>query len=217
MYLPAAFAEPDVAVLHRCIREHPLGALVTLTRDGIDANHIPFLVNADPAPFGTLHGHVARANAVWRDYLHDVRSLVIFQGPNIYVSPSWYPTKEETGKVVPTWNYVVVHARGHLRVIEDPAWIARHVGALTDEHEKGRRPRWHTTDAPADYFTAMTRAIVGIEVVIDELVGKWKMSQNRPAADRAGVIEGLARDGTTSSEATSIVMRSIQQRKDDPR
>jgi transcriptional regulator len=216
MYTPTAFAEPDVAVLHQCVRAHPLGALVTLTPDGIEANHIPFLVSADPPPFGTLRGHVARANPVWRDSVRDARCLVIFQGPNSYVSPTWYPTKEETGKVVPTWNYVVVHARGRMRVIEDPAWIATHVAALTEAHEEGRTPRWHTTDAPADFIAAMTRAIVGIEIQIEELAGKWKVSQNRPAADRAGVIEGLEREGTASGDAISMTMRSVEQRKNEP-
>ena len=164
--------------------------------------------------FGTLRAHVARGNPVWRDYVQDAQCLVIFQGPNSYVSPSWYPTKEETGKVVPTWNYVVVHARGHMRVIDDPTWIERHVATLTDTHEEGRTPRWHITDAPADFIAALTRAIVGIEIQIEQLVGKWKVSQNRPAVDRAGVIEGLEREQTASDDTVVITMRSLEKRKD---
>lgn len=216
MYTPAAFAEPDVAVLHECIRTHPLGALVTLMGDSIEANHIPFLVSPDPSPFGTLRGHVARANPVWRDSVRDTPVLVIFHGPNSYISPSWYQTKEDTGKVVPTWNYVAVHARGYLKVIDDSAWIEAHVTALTDMHEEGRTPQWRTTDAPADFIAALTRAVVGIEIQIDQLVGKWKLSQNRPAADRTGVIEGLLREGTASGQAMALAMRAVQRRADGP-
>src|SRR5262245_28447641 len=123
MYLPNNFKEDRVDVVHRLIREHPLGALVTLTSQGLEANHIPFLVDPDPVPFGTLRGHVARANPVWREFSGAVEALVIFQGAQTYVSPSWYPTKRETGKVVPTWNYLVAHAYGRLRPIEDTAWL----------------------------------------------------------------------------------------------
>jgi transcriptional regulator len=214
MYLPTAFAETDVTVLHQCIRAHPLGALVTLTADGLEANHIPFLVDAEPAPFGTLRAHVARGNRVWRDSVPDVRALVIFQGANSYVSPSWYPSKEQTGKAVPTWNYVVVHARGYLKVIDDPAWIAAHVTALTDAHEAGRTPPWHVTDAPEDFFAALTRGIVGIEIQIEQLVGKSKLSQNRSAEDLAGVIAGLEREGTPSADAVVAEMRRFPATED---
>lgn len=216
MYLAPAFAETDVGVLHRCIRAHPLGALVTLTLDGIEGNHIPFLVYPEPAPFGTLRAHVARGNRVWRDSVQDVRCLVIFQGPNSYVSPSWYPTKEQTGKVVPTWNYVVVHAHGYLKVVDDPAWVAAHVAALTDAHEERRTPRWHVTDAPADFFAALTRGIVGIEIQIEQLVGKWKLSQNRSAEDRAGVVAGLEHEGTPTAVAVLAEMQTAVAKRDEP-
>jgi len=217
MYLPSAFAETDVSVLHQCIRAHPLGALVTLTADGIEANHIPFLVYPEPSPFGTLRAHVARGNRVWRDSVQDVRCLVIFQGPNSYVSPSWYPSKEQTSKVVPTWNYVVVHAHGHLKAVDDPAWVAAHVAALTDAHEEGRTPRWHVTDAPPDFVAAQTRGIVGIEIQIDQLVGKRKLNQNRSAEDRAGVIAGLAREGTPSADAVLAEVQAAIAKSDKPR
>ena len=139
MYLPKHFEETRVEVLHELIHAHPLGALVTLMPGGLDANHIPFEVDPDPAPFGTLRGHVARANPVWRDASDDVEALVIFQGPGTYISPAWYATKKETAKVVPTWNYVVVHAHGPLRVIDDREWLRAFVEKLTNRHESGRR------------------------------------------------------------------------------
>jgi transcriptional regulator len=195
MYLPRHFDESRVDVLHGLIHAHPLGALVTLTAGGLDANHIPFEVDPEPAPFGTLRGHVARANPVWRDLTPDVEALVIFQGPDIYVSPAWYPTKQETGKVVPTWNYAVVHAHGRPRFIDDREWLRVFVTALTNRHESGRPDPWQVTDAPADYVESMLGAIVGLEIPITRLVGKWKMSQNRPAQDRGGVVDGLRREG----------------------
>jgi transcriptional regulator len=191
MYLPAHFQESRTEVLHQLIHDHPLGALVTLGADGLTANHIPFEVDPQPSPFGTLHGHVARANPVWRDFSRDVEALVVFQGPAAYVSPSWYPTKQETGKVVPSYNYVVVHTRGTLRAIEDPVWLRALVERLTNRHEAGRRQPWKIGDAPEDFVENQLRAIVGIEIPITKLVGKWKVSQNRPAADREGVARGL--------------------------
>jgi transcriptional regulator len=201
MYLPSHFEEVRVPVLHDLVRAHPLGALVTLTPGGLDANHIPFIVDPDPAPLGTLRGHVARANPLWRDLSRDVEALVIFQGAGAYISPSWYPTKRETGKVVPTWNYAVVHAHGTPRIIEDRTWLRGFVDALTRRHEAKRPEPWHITDAPADYVETMLGAIVGLEIPITRLVGKWKVSQNRPVEDRDGVIEGLRHEGGPSAAA----------------
>jgi transcriptional regulator len=210
MYLPGHFEESRVGVLHELIHAHPLGALVTLTPDGLDANHIPFEVDPEPAPFGTLRGHVARANPVWREFPRDVEALVIFQGPGTYVSPAWYPTKQETGRVVPTWNYAVVHAHGPLRVIDDKDWLRDFVTKLTNRHEaeRGGEP-WHVTDAPADYIDTMLGAIIGLEIPLTRLVGKWKMSQNRPAHDREGVVDGLRRDsGASGTEIAELVRRA---------
>jgi transcriptional regulator len=195
-----------VPVLHDLIRAHPLATLVMLTPGGLDANHIPFEIDPDPAPFGTLRGHVARANPLWRT-VSDVEALAVFQGPDLYVSPSWYVTKQETGKVVPTWNYAVVHAHGPLRVIDDRAWLRAFVETLTNRHEAGRRDPWKVTDAPADYVDSMVTAIVGIEIPITKLIGKWKVSQNRPEQDRAGVVEGLRRDGGDSASAMARLVR----------
>jgi|SRR5215471_18177532 len=199
MYLPKHFEETRVEVLHELIRAYPLGTLVTLTAGGLDANHIPFEVDPDPRPFGTLRGHVARANPIWREASPGADALVIFQGPDTYISPSWYPTKRETGKVVPTWNYVVVHAHGTPRFIDDRAWLRAFVEKLTDRHEAQRRAPWKVTDAPADYIDKQVGAIIGLEVPVTRLAGKWKLSQNRPAHDRAGVVEGLRRDGGHSA------------------
>jgi transcriptional regulator len=199
VYLPAHFEERRIEVLHALIRERPLGTLVTMGPEGISANHVPFEVDPEPGPFGTLRAHVARANPVWRDHPSGAEALVIFQGASTYVSPSWYPSKLETGKVVPTYNYVVVHARGPLRAIEDSAWLRRLVGRLTDRHEARSEHPWKVTDAPADYVESQLRAIVGIEIVPGSLVGKWKVSQNRPPLDRDGVVRGLERAGDAQS------------------
>jgi transcriptional regulator len=193
MYLPAHFAESRAEVLHALIRSHPLGLLVTQSGDGsIAANDIPFVLDAsDDGSPGVLRAHVARANPLWRTARSDVESLVVFQGPQGYVSPAWYPAKAEHGKVVPTWNYVVVQARGALRAIDDREWLRAFVTRLTDRHEGPRPAPWAVTDAPADYIDTMLGAIVGIEMPVISLLGKWKVSQNRPAADREGVARGL--------------------------
>jgi transcriptional regulator len=207
MYAPKHFEETRVEVLHDLIRSYPFGALVTMTPDGLDANHIPFEIDPAPGPFGTLRGHVARANPVWRDRAPDAAALVIFQGVDSYVSPSWYPTKMETGKVVPTWNYVVVHAHGVPRFIDDRAWLRAFVEKLTSRHEAGRREPWKVTDAPADFIDKQVGAIIGLEMPITRLVGKWKVSQNRPSQDRDGVVEGLLREGGQSGAAMADLVR----------
>lgn len=207
MYLPGHFEESRVDVLHGLIHEHPLGALVTVTAKGIEANHIPFEVDPEPAPFGTLRGHVARANPVWREFSREVEALVIFQGASIYISPAWYPTKQQTAKVVPTWNYAVVHAYGTPRFIDDRAWLRDFVTKLTDRHETPRREPWKVTDAPADYVDQMLGAIVGLEIPLSRLVGKWKMSQNRPAQDRDGVVEGLRHEGGPAGAVIADLVR----------
>ena len=191
MYLPSHFEETRVEILHGLIRAHPLGALVTFGTDGLNGNHVPFEIHPDPAPYGTLRAHVARANPVWREFSKEVEPLVIFQGAQIYVTPSWYQTKKETGKVVPTFNYIVVHAYGTLRVFEDSAWLRKFVGGLTDRFEASRAQPWAVTDAPEEFVAMQLRAIVGIEIQLTRLIGKWKTSQNRPSADQEGVIAGL--------------------------
>ncbi|MCC5809217.1 MAG: FMN-binding negative transcriptional regulator [Ectothiorhodospiraceae bacterium] len=196
MYLPRHFEETRTAVLHEVIRTHPFATLVTLGADGLDANHLPLILDSEPAPLGTLRGHVARANPVWRQLQVDARALLIFQGPHAYISPSWYATKQETGKVVPTWNYAVVHAHGSARVVEDADWLRNQVEQLTNTHEGPRPEPWQVSDAPQDYIEKMLKAIVGIEVPVARLAGKWKLGQNRSEADREGVLEGLQREQT---------------------
>ncbi len=207
MYIPAAFAEARVDVLQDLIRSEPFGALVVLGPNGLDANHVPFELDPDPAPFGTLRCHVARANPVWREHSADTDALVMFQGTHTYVSPSWYPSKAEHGKVVPTWNYVVVHARGPLRVIDDRSWLRQLIERLTDHHEAGRSDRWKVSDAPSDFVDTMVNAIVGIEIPVRELTGKWKVSQNRSAEDRAGVVARLTRQPSDSAVAMAQLVK----------
>jgi transcriptional regulator len=207
MYLPKHFEETRVPVLHDLIRAHPLATLVVLGAGGLDAHHIPFEIDPEPAPFGTLRGHIARANPLWREPSRDVEALAVFQGPDAYISPSWYATKQETGKVVPTWNYAVVHAHGPLRVIDDRAWLRAFVEKLTNRHEGARRDPWKVTDAPADYIDAQVGAIVGLEMTVSRLVGKWKASQNRAAPDRAGAVEGLVREGGEAAAAMARLVR----------
>ena len=191
MYVPSHFEETRLAVLHDLVRNHPLATLVTLDRDGLNANHIPIELDPEPSPLGTLRGHVSRANPMWRDFSADVGTLVIFQGPETYITPSWYQTKQESGKVVPTWNYAVVHAYGPLRIVEDPVWLRALVEKLTDRHEAQRAEPWEVADAPDDYIKGQLQGIVGIEIPIERLIGKWKVSQNRPEVDRKGVVQGL--------------------------
>ena len=195
MYVPQHFDETDVSVLHQLIRSHPLGAVITMTATGLDANHIPLVLQADPAPLGTLHGHVSRANPLWREASPSVDALIIFQGPEAYISPSWYPAKQEHGKVVPTWNYVVVHAHGRLRAIDDPAWVRAHVEQLTQTNEAHRNVPWHVTDAPPDFINPLIKGIVGLELTMTRLTGKWKVGQNRSAADRQGAAAALESEG----------------------
>jgi len=191
MYQPPHHREDRLDVQHALIRAHPLGALVTYGAGGLSANLVPFLLDAEPAPNGRLRGHIARANPQWRDFDPEVEALVIFQGVEHYISPAWYAAKREHGKVVPTWNYVTVQVRGRMRAIEDRDWLAAQIAALTATHEGGRPEPWAVSDAPPAFVEAQIKGIVGLEIPIASIEGKWKVSQNRPAADRAGVVEGL--------------------------
>ncbi|MBI3042223.1 MAG: FMN-binding negative transcriptional regulator [Betaproteobacteria bacterium] len=212
MYLPSHFKEERPEVLRRLIADHPLGALVTLGPDGINGNHFPFLYDPDPPPHGTLRAHVARTNPAWRDFAKDVEALVIFQGPQTYITPSWYPRKPQTGKVVPTWNYLVVHAHGPLRAIEDTAWLRGFVERLTNRFEAKRADPWKITDAPADFIETSLKAIVGIEIPVTRLIGKWKVSQNQPGADRGGVVRGLRETGDPNAAVMADTVESALRR-----
>lgn len=197
MYLPKAFAEAEPATLRTLLSAHPLGTWVVWQEGEPVANHVPFQLDASRGAHGTLVGHVARANPVWRglDGAGDgsgARSIVVFQGAQGYVTPSWYASKREHGRVVPTWNYAVVHARGTAVAIEDRGRLLEIVRLLTRTHESERAAPWAVEDAPAEFTAQLLEAIVGIEIPLESLVGKWKMSQNRPETDRAGVADGLA-------------------------
>lgn len=191
MYVPKHFAETRVDVIHQLIRTYPLGTVVVMTSDGLVANHIPFVLKPEPAPYGTLQAHVAKGNRIWKDAGPDMDVLVVFQGPDAYITPSWYPTKRETGQAVPTWNYMVVHAYGRLRIHHDRAWLLRHVVELTEEHEGLRPEPWRLEDAPPEFREKMLKAIVGIEIPIARVIAKSKLSQNRPLEDRESVVQGL--------------------------
>ena len=194
MYTPKHFVESRVESLHGLIRAYPFATLVTRAADGLTANHLPFELVGE-----VLHGHVARGNELAR--LDGAEVLLVFQGPDGYISPNWYPSKHETGREVPTWNYAVVHVHGRLRVIDDAAWLRRLLETLTDHHEAGQPRPWKISDAPDDHIEKSLRAIVGLEVAIDRIEGKFKLSQNHPARNRAGVVAGLReRDGDGDAE-----------------
>ena len=213
MYLPAHFEEANLSVLHSLIRSHPLGAWVTQIEGALVVNHIPFLIDASRGALGTLVGHVARPNTVWKSCGRDVESVVVFQGPEHYISPSWYPSKQETGKAVPTWNYAVVHARGVPIVFEDPERLRAHVTALTELHEAEAEIPWHVSDAPPDFIGNLLRGIVGIEIPIAALTGKWKVSQNRGDADRRAVVEALRRQGDSRSTTMAGLVANATNRR----
>ncbi len=205
MYIPQHHEEQRVEILHDLMHRHPLATWVTLADGGLVANHVPFLLDASR---GVLLAHVARANPVWRTAAEHP-SLLIFQGAQAYITPSWYPSKHDHGMAVPTWNYVVVQARGRARIIEDRDWLLAHVSAMTDTQEAAQALPWKVADAPADFIARMLNAVVGIEIPIDSLTGKWKVSQNRTAPDRLGVVAGLmGRDDPQSASMAALVRES---------
>lgn len=206
MYTPDHFREDRIPVLHGAIREIGLGALVTAGAPGLEATHLPMLIEPAPAPLGSLIGHMARANPQWKNTAAGGQVLAIFTGPHTYVTPSWYASKAETGKVVPTWNYIAVHAYGDVEFFDERARLRAHVSRLTDAHESARANPWAVSDAPADYIEKMLGAIIGFTVSITRLEGKWKMSQNRSPQDRAGVVVGLQREGGAARNAIAEIM-----------
>ena len=203
MYLPPHFEEKRPAALHGLVRAHPLGLLVTHGAAGLQANAIPFVLEPDPAGGpGILRAHVARANPAWRDA--GTEALVVFQGAQAYVSPAFYAAKAEHGRVVPTWNYLMVQGRGTLRALDDAPWVRAFVTQLTDRHEAPRAAPWAVSDAPGDYIDNLLKAIVGIEIVLSTLTGKWKVNQHRSLADREGVARGLRAAGRGAAEARQL-------------
>lgn len=203
MYLPAHFKEEDPATLHALMAAHPLAALVTLGAEGLVANHLPLLHEGN-----YLRGHLARANSQWQNFSEDMEALAIFQGPQAYISPNWYPTKQETGRAVPTWNYAVVHVRGKLRVYSEPEPLRDFLDRLTATHEAGEPAPWKPADAPKDYIDGMLRAIVGIEISISGMEGKWKVSQNQPETNRIAAADALRNQKTEAgSRMADLILR----------
>jgi transcriptional regulator len=192
MYQPPHFIETDPVVLQALMRAHPLALLITAGPGGLMANPLPFQFDPARGVKGTLLAHMAKANPQWREIEAGAPVLAVFQGENAYITPSWYQTKQETGKVVPTWNYAIVQARGTGRAIQDPEWLMEQVSSLTQQHEEKRYQQWQVSDAPEAYVAAQLKGIVGVEIEISDLNGKWKVSQNRPLADRSKVAAGLA-------------------------
>lgn len=205
MYNSAAFAEHRPEVLHTLIRDYPLSSLISTYEGKIECSHIPMVLDAEN---NCLRAHLARANPHWKT-LTNADVLVVFHGPEHYVTPSWYPAKQEHGKVVPTWNYVVVHVRGRARVIQDPSFLLRNVSELTAQNETHFPEPWAVSDAPEDYIHGLTRSIVGLEVAITGIEGKWKLNQNRPAEDRTGVKTGLDKLATNRSVALLRTMEKL--------
>lgn len=207
MYQPPAFREEQLEVLHALIRAHPLATLITAGSNGLIANFVPFVL-IDSGDKGTLRAHVAKANDQVDALRAGDETLVVFHGPEAYITPSWYASKKEHGRVVPTWNYAVVQVRGTPRVIDDSAWIRAQVGALTSSQESRRDEPWNVSDAPEPYIEGQIRAIIGIEIPILSIEGKWKVSQNRSAADRQGVHEGLQAEGINEAMARLVIEKA---------
>ena len=206
MYEPPLHRNENLAELHALIRERVFGLLVSNGAEGLIANSVPFVLDAAASKLGVLKVHLARANPQWRDLQEHPDTLVVFQGHDHYITPSWYATKRETGKVVPTWNYTMVQAKGRAKVM-DEAWLSRQIEELTRTLEERREQPWAVGDAPADFIAMQRRAIVGVEIEILDIRGKWKTSQNRNAADRAGVVAGLEALGDEDARAMAGIVR----------
>ena len=207
-YLPRHFEETDTATLHTLVRAHPLATWIVQDHGELLVNHIPLLLDADRGEHGTLVGHVARANPVWRAVAAGAASVAVFTGPQAYVSPNWYPSKHANGKAVPTWNYATVHAHGVPQAFEDPDRVLDVVSRLTRTHEAGQALPWQVADAPADYIAGLLKAIVGIEIPVQRWVGKWKVSQNQPNANQQGVAAGLSGQGRDEAARMAALVQA---------
>lgn len=193
MYIPRHFEELEVSVLHELIQERPFATVIILSVNGFEANHIPFQLKTDVGQYGILQGHIARGDPIVNSANWKTKEvLVIFQGANMYISPSLYATKKTDGKVVPTWNYIAVHAHGTMEIIDDPTWLYCHLQELTEQREKELAVPWKITDAPEDFIKRKMTGIIGIEIVISRLTGKWKLSQNQPVENQHSLIQNLS-------------------------
>jgi transcriptional regulator len=212
MYIPRHNEEKRIPVMQALIVSHPLAILVTVGSQGLFASHIPMVLENDGSEFGLLKGHISRANTQWRDFTPTVDALAIFAGDQHYVTPTWYSENGEHAKQVPTWNYAVVHAYAPLKVIEDAHWLLAHVSSLTNIHEAGFPAPWKVTDAPEDFIQSQLKGIVGLELPIRRLEGKWKVSQNRTEREQQGVIDGLAQLDTPESQAMKALVEERRKR-----
>jgi transcriptional regulator len=212
MYTPKAFEVTDLPLLHAAMKQSELATLVTITTNGLVATHLPLLLDETRGEYGTLTGHISRANVQWRETDANAEALIIFLGLDSYVSPNWYPAKQETGRVVPTWNYAAIHAYGRITFIEDPEWLRAMVSDLTKKHEASFPAPWQVTDAPAVYIDSQLKAIVGFEFQIVRLEGKQKFNQNRSVEDRLGVIEGLRELEDGRKTQVAELMEGIESR-----
>lgn len=208
MYLPEHFAESQLSELQRILRAHPLGILVTHTRGGLDANHIPFELDETRGASGTLLAHIARANPLWKEVEDGMQVLVVFRGAQGYISPNWYPSKQETHRHVPTWNYEVVHAHGRIEVVDDERFVRGVVARLTRQHEGAEPQPWKIGDAPPDYIDQLLKQIVGIEIEVTRMEGKRKLSQNRDRRDFEGTVRALQERGHESLASAMLLTKS---------
>lgn len=207
MYIPKHFEETRIDVLHAMIRANPLATLVTLADGQFNANHIPMVLDAES---GILRAHIARANSLWKTFDENSGCMAIFQGPVSYISPSYYPSKKISERVVPTWNYAVVHVHAKLKVIDNAAWILNQINTLTQQQEAAREQPWKVSDAPADYVDQLLGALIGLELSIERIEGKWKVSQNQSPLDHQGVIDGLTREGTQHADTMASLVKSAR-------
>lgn len=211
MYCPESFRETELSVLHDLMYTHTFATLVSLCGTELCADHLPLVFHAERGPHGTLCGHVSRSNPLWTHFTDHTEVLVIFRGPDSYITPSWYPSKHTDGKVVPTWNYAVVHAYGKPRAIEDRGWLLEHVTELTRHHEAREEMPWQISDAPSDYIARMLTGIIGIEISVSRLEGKFKVSQNRSRTDQLGIAKGLhSREAEREHTMASLVLQHLK-------
>lgn len=206
MYIPKPFEETSIAAMHALISAHPLATLVTHSSGHLDANHLPLFLSVSPSPHGCLQGHIARANPLFGEIAEGMDALAIFKGPDTYISPSWYATKATTGKVVPTWNYVVVHAYGVLRVVDNAEYLRAHLDTLTIHHESRLPAPWALSDAPSEHIEKLMTSIVGVELTLTKLLGKWKVSQNQSAANQHSLIAALQESDLHDAQAMAALV-----------
>ena len=209
MYIPSKFKQDDEQELLALMRDYPFATLITYTKSGIEVNHLPISISWQEGKL-YLHAHIAKVNKFWQSVAELSEAMVIFNGPNCYISPNHYPTKQQTGKAVPTWNYIAVHVKGAIRFIHDASWIHRALETLTTEHESKSENPWAMSDVPASYINKMLPAIVGIEIAVTSITGQWKLSQNQPEINQLGVIDGLSASAEANAQQVAARVQAQQ-------